>query len=301
MQNQIKPIHWATVSFLGFIWGSTFLVQKLALSGITPFWLAAVRITLGAIVLTTFWQLRGGKLFETTPTRLNWFAVFVVGSFSSAFPFMLLSWGQQHVSSGFTGVSMAAVALMVLPLAHIFVPDSRLTIDKLVGVVIGFVGVALLVGGTAFASTDADLEWAGRIACLTAALCYSISTITMRGLPKIDPIGLAAVMVIVGAGVSITAAVIVEGAPQMPDVTTLGYLVILGLFPTALANLLLVFVVRSAGPVFMSLVNYQVPVWSIVLGALVLSEPLPPSMIYALILILCGMAISQWKALRALF
>jgi drug/metabolite transporter (DMT)-like permease len=78
-------------------------------------------------------------------------------------------------------------------------------------------------------------------------------------------------------------------------------LAFLGLVPTAAANLLRVTVVRSAGPVFMSLVNYQVPVWSVVLGALLLSEPLPPALIGAMALILAGVALSQFGALRRLF
>ena len=78
-------------------------------------------------------------------------------------------------------------------------------------------------------------------------------------------------------------------------------LAFLGLVPTAFANLLRVLVVRSAGPVFMSLVNYQVPVWSVVLGALILAEPLPPSLLYAMALILAGVGLSQYGALRRLF
>lgn len=78
-------------------------------------------------------------------------------------------------------------------------------------------------------------------------------------------------------------------------------LAFLGLVPTAAANFLRVLVVRSAGPVFMSLVNYQVPVWSVCLGALILNEPLPPSLIWSLALILCGVALSQYGAFRRLF
>ncbi len=96
-------------------------------------------------------------------------------------------------------------------------------------------------------------------------------------------------------------ALILEGLPQMPTLEILGVLAFLGLVPTAAANFLRVLVVRSAGPVFMSLVNYQVPVWSVVLGALILAEPLPPSLIYAMGLILLGVGISQYGALTRLF
>ena len=87
----------------------------------------------------------------------------------------------------------------------------------------------------------------------------------------------------------------------MPSPEILGVLAFLGLIPTAGANFLRVLVVRSAGPVFMSLVNYQVPVWSVVLGGLILGEALPRSLLLALTLILIGVGLSQYGALRRLF
>jgi len=97
------------------------------------------------------------------------------------------------------------------------------------------------------------------------------------------------------------AAWIVEGPPPSVDGQTLAVLALLGLVPTAGANILRVVVIRTAGPTFMSLTNYIVPVWSVVLGAWILSEPLPPSLLWALALILAGVFLSQWGALRRLF
>ena len=86
-------------------------------------------------------------------------------------PFMLISWGQQYVTSGFAGISMAAVALIVLPMAHLMVPDERLNPRKILGFLIGFAGVLVLIGPRAFSSTGADLETLGRLACVGAAAC----------------------------------------------------------------------------------------------------------------------------------
>ena len=225
----------------------------------------------------------------------------MIGALSSAVPFMLLAWGQQFVTSGFAGVSMAAVALIVLPLAHFLVPGEQLTLRKGLGFVIGFVGVCVLIGAQAFETTGTSMEPAGRAACLGAASCYAISSILMRRLPPVDPIGLSTLLLLIGAALVVPMAVIVEGWPPLPDTTTILVVIALGLIPTAAANLLRVLVVRSAGPVFMSLTNYQVPVWSVVLGAMVLSEPLPASLTASMTLILLGVAISQWGALRRLF
>lgn len=298
---QITPMSWVLVAILGFVWGGTFLVTEIALEGMTPFWLAASRIVFASIVMSAVWALIGFRLFAAPVGKPVWRSMLTIGALSSAVPFCLLAWGQQFVTSGFAGVSMAAVALIVLPLAHFLVPGERLTPRKVAGFLVGFVGVVILIGAQAFESTGASLELPGRIACISAAGCYAISSILMRRLPDADPIGLATVLLIIGAVVTVPVALWQEGLPEMPSARIWMVLAFLGLVPTAAANFLRVLVVRSAGPVFMSLVNYQVPVWSVVLGALILSEPLPSSLLTALILILIGVGLSQFGALRRLF
>jgi len=295
-----RPADWLMVAALGLVWGSTFMVLELALRGITPFWLAAGRIGFASALMVVIWGAMGWRLFNGPAGKGDWGAVLAVGAMSSAVPFMAISWGQQYVTSGFAGGSMASVALLVLPLAHFLVPGERLTLRKLVGFAIGFVGVVILIGGQAFDSSGAGLEWAGRLACLFAASCYAISSVLVRKLPAVDPIGLATVLLLIGSAIVLPAAWIVEGPPPMPSAETAGWLILLGLVPTAGANLLRVLVIRSAGPTFMSLTNYQVPVWSVLMGAVFLSEPLPPSLLGALVLILIGVALSQWGALRRL-
>lgn len=298
---EINAKSWLMIALLGLTWGGTFMIIEIALRGVSPFWLAAGRITFGALLTTFVWQLRGGRLFNAPLTGGQHTALWVIGMLSSAFPFMLLSWGQQFVTSGFAGVSMASVPLMVLPLAHLMVPGERLTLRRFIGFAIGFVGVAVLIGAQAFSSSGAALELPGRFACVAAAGCYALSSVLMRRLPDVDPVGLSAVLLLIGAVAVVPAAYIVEGPPPMPDQATLWAVAFLGLVPTAGANLLRVAVVRSAGPVFMSLVNYQVPVWSVLLGAWILSETLPDSLIWALLLILCGVGLSQFGALTRLF
>lgn len=298
---QITLTSWLMIATLAFVWGGTFMVTEIALTDMPPFWLAACRVGLGAIVLTAVWAWRGFTLFAAPPDARQICALILIGAISSAVPFALLAWGQQYVTSGFAGVSMASTALIMLPLAHFFVPGERMTWRRMAGFVVGFVGVVTLIGTQAFDQTGAGLETAGRIACLCAAGCYATSSILMRRLPAVDPIGLAAMLLVTGALLSIPTAALIEGAPPLPSPNIMAVIVFLGLFPTAAAALLRVLVVRSAGPVFMSLVNYQVPVWSVVLGALILAEPLPPSLLSAMTLILAGVCISQWGALRRLF
>lgn len=298
---RITAASWIMVATLGLTWGGTFLFMELALRGFTPFWLASGRVIFASLVMTAVWGMMGFKLFDGPASKGNWINLCIIAALSSAVPFTLLGWGQQYVTSGFAGVSMAAVALIVLPLAHFFVPGEALNLRKVIGFVIGFIGVVILIGAQAFETTGNDLEALGRVACLGTAVCYAISSILLRRLPAVDPIGLATVLLLIGALFIVPVAIYIEGWPDSPPAESWAVLAFLGLVPTAAANVLRVLVVRSAGPVFMSLVNYQVPVWSVVLGAYFLNEPLPPSLIGALGLILAGVALSQFGALKRLF
>ncbi len=296
--QDIHPKYWGMIATLGFVWGSTFLLIELALEGMSPLWLATARICFATILLTVFWGFRGFRLFHDK-TAYGRLAIASIGS--SALPFFLISWGQQHVTSGFTGICMTAIALMILPLAHFFVPGERMNLRKVIGFVMGFVGVALLIGGKAFESSGADQELLGRFSILGATASYAICSIIVRQLPPVDSVGLATMLLWFGAIVILPIALITEGLPQAIDGQTFAIVAVLGLIPTAAANLLRVMVVRGAGPTFMSLTNYQVPVWAVVMGALVLGEPLPPSLLWALALILGGVSLSQYGALRRLF
>ncbi|MFP7673519.1 DMT family transporter [Marivita sp. S0852] len=298
-QPEITPANWGMVATLGLVWGATFLFIELALTGITPFWLAAGRIGFACVLTLAIWLWLGRKLFLTDETA--WGALIISSILNSAVPFMLLSWGQQTVTSGFAGVSMAAVALIVLPLAHFSVPGERMTLRRVVGFGVGFVGVTVLLGGQVFASSGDPLEPFGRLACVSAAACYAVSSVIVRKLPPIDPFGLSALTLVFGSLVVFPAAIIVEGAPVMPSTDILLIIAVLGLIPTAGANLLRVFVIRSAGPVFLSLVNYQVPMWSVILGIVILGEPFKPILLLAMALILSGLFVSQWGALKRLF
>jgi len=289
------------VGLLGLTWGSTFLVIELALTGIGPAWLAASRISFAAALMIAVQTWRRAPLFLEPAAGKPWVILAVIALLSSALPFSLLSWGQQYVTSGFAGVSMAAVALMVLPLAHYLVPGEGLNWRKVAGFAVGFAGVCVLIGGQAFDTSGAAREPVGRAACLAAAGCYALSSVLMRRLPPVDPVNLSGVLLLIGAVGVLPFAVFFEGLPPRLTGETVFWIVLLGLVPTAGANVLRVVVIRQAGPTFMSITNYIVPAFSVVAGWLVLSEPLPGSLLMALVMILLGVGLSQYGALRRLF
>ena len=289
--------NWLSIFALGVIWGGTFMVVAVALQGYGPLTVACARTTLGALTLLVLMRYMRRQFPTMTRQMIKYLCL--IGILNTALPFALLSWGQQYVPSAFAGISMAALPLFLLPLAHVFT-DEKLSLNKTVGVILGFVGAAILVGPGVL-RLGTGWEPLGQIACLTAALCYAISSIMTRRCPPIDPIALAAATLVVGAVVLIPAMLAIEGMPQVSGTIPTLAIILLGIVPTALAALLRVMTIRTAGAVFMTLVNYQVPLWSMLFGVLILNEVLPLRFFAALAIILCGLAVSQWASLRKLF
>lgn len=293
---------WILLAILGLIWGSSFAGAKYALLGFEPLTIAAGRIALGALLLTGVSYALGHGLPKITGAadRRIWLHALGMALFSNVVPFSLLNWGQQYVDSGFAGISMAVVPLFVLPLAHFLIPGDRMTILKTIGFCLGFVGVLILIGPAALVAGDADLVAFGRLACVAASCCYATGAIITRLSPQVHPIAFASAGLVLGALIAVPLALWVEGLPEMSaqEPIALAALVYLGVFPTALATFMLVYIISTVSPTFLSLVNYQVPVWAAILGVVLLAETLPAAFLAALALILCGLAISQFGPKR---
>jgi len=260
---------------------------------------AAMRLAIGAILLLAVMAVRGLRppSFDTPTDRRIWLHIVIMAGLTNAVPFTLLNWAQLSVTSGFAGITMAVVPLLVLPLAHVLLPDDRMTLMKLIGFVVGFIGVVILIGPAAFFEGDASAL--PRLACVTAACCYAIGSINTRLCPPVPTISYSALGLTLGALALVPLALLQEGLPGAPSALGLSGVLFLGVFPTALATLMLVAIITSAGPSFLSLVNYQVPIWAVVFGVLILSETLPGQFLGALALILAGLAISQFFKRRS--
>lgn len=302
--SQPDRTSWMILALLGLIWGASFMGVSIALRGFGPLSVAAWRIALGASVLLIVAWGSGRRmpgLFAPQGLAI-WAAAVAMGLFSNALPFFLLSWAQNHVASGFAGVSMAAGPLITLILAHFVIAEERLSLRRLIGILIGFAGVAVLIGPSALQARGGDFENIARLTCIAAAACYSIGSIVARVCPEVDRRAFSAAALVSGAVLIMPFALWKEGLPTTPPPReAVAALILLGIIPTALAQFLLVILVRRAGPTFLSLVNYQVPVWSVILGAAFLGEDLPSSLIWAMILILIGVAVSQFGALFRMF
>lgn len=297
-------LDWLILATLGLMFGASFMGVSVALQGFGPLSIAAYRIALGAAILVAFAKASGRRMPPLSAANglAIWGAAITMGAFSNAVPFFLLGWAQEHVASGFAGVSMAAMPLITLVLAHFLVAGEQITLRRLIGILIGFIGVVVLIGPSAFETTGMAQENLARLVCLAAGACYAIGSIVARLCPDVDRRAFAATTLVAATVMILPIALWREGLPaEMPAVLPALSVVLLGIFPTALAQILLVILVRRAGPTFLSLVNYQVPLWAIFLGALILGEALPSSLIWAMLLILIGVAISQFGALTRLF
>ena len=204
----------------------------------------------------------------------KWFAG--LGLIGHAIPFFLISWGTQFISSGLSGVLMGSIPLFVIVLAHIFLPDERLTPMKTLGFVIGFAGLMIVLGPEKLLRFEGQgMALVGEMAILIACICYAVHGLLARRIPFQGPVEQAAAVCLSGGVMGLIFAVLY--APHgLSAATPLAYLCVIGLgiVPTAIATLLVYAIVRSAGVSFVAYSNYLVPVYALGLGAVVLGETL---------------------------
>ncbi len=281
---------WLSLLALTALWGSSFLLNEIALASFAPSVLVAGRIIIAAALIFAYLRLSGGSL--PLPGRA-WWPMVVLAIFGSVLPFHLVAWSQQYIDSSLAGVLMAVMPLFVLTLAHFFIPGARLTPYRAVGFVIGFAGVVFIIGPDFARGFDGNVALWGAIAVLGAALSYSISTIYARRLGAGDPVRRSAGMLIVASILSLPTAAVDLPAIVTPSLGATVALGILGLLATGFATLLYFRLVQGPGPTFLSLVNYLVPAWAVIAGALFLDETLSLSVFVGLSLILCGIALSE--------
>lgn len=287
--ESLGAFNWLLIIALGVIWGSAFMSVAIALTGYPPIWTAALRVSIGALAIVAAGGVLGQPLSAIARTPRGWHYTIAIGLITATIPMLLLTWGIQHVPSAFAGIAMGAVPLLILPLAFVFSPDEGIGPRRIAGVTLGFVGLAILVGPGAFGTGHALAQ----LACVGAACCYAIGSITTRRAPKMPPLAFAGGTLLVGSLAMLPLAWAIEGPPALAPLRPTLALIYLGLFPTGLAALIRLRVITTAGSVFMSQTSYMVPIWSAVFGVALMGETLPPSIFAALALILTGIAISQ--------
>jgi drug/metabolite transporter (DMT)-like permease len=284
----------ALLIVLSAIWGSSFLFIKLGVDELEPAVVALGRVTVGAAILLPIAAARGG-LGRLRP-HLSVLAV--LGALNNAAPFWLLGFAETRIDSGLTAVIQAAAPIFTVLLAIRLDPSQRATGTRLMGIGVGFVGVALLVG------VQSGGQVVGALAVLGAALCYAVSALfagtRARGIPSLH---IAAGQL--GFGVLFLAPL---GLLQLPDeappAKAVLAVVALGALGSALAYVLYFAIIARAGASRAILVTYLVPAFALVYGAVFLDEEVTATAVAGLVLVLAGTTlatgVTRLRAARSL-
>ena len=272
---------WALFGAVSVIWGMPYLFIKLAVEEMSPSLVAWSRLAIAAVVLVPI----AWKLGALRGLGARWRTLAVFAAVEMAVPWPLIGFGEVRISSSLTAILIAAVPLVVALLALRFDHSERPTPTRLVGMLVGFAGVAALVGIDIGGRTD---ELVGAAAILLAAVCYAIGPmIVKRRLSDVDPLGpVAASLAIATVLVTPFAAADLPEAPLSAD--ALASVAVLGLVCSALAFLLFFRLIAEVGPGRATIITYINPVVALALGVAILGESVTAGAVVGLLLILAG-------------
>ena len=290
-----RLLDWCFLLALVVMFGSAFLLTKIAVQDIPPVLVVAGRIVIGALILCmlAMWQ---GQSFSSLIAY--WKIIIVLALTGNCVPFFLITWGQQYVDSGLAGILMAMMPLSTILLAHFFVSGEAITANKLIGFVVGFVGVVILM--LPQINADTQYQWLNLLAMLSilcGAISYAINSVIAHQLPNIS-LTLLSSGVLMAASVLILPISIWSSYGWIPDVSNsaLLALLILGLFPSGIATIVYFSLIRRAGAAFMSQTNYLIPLWAVFIGVVFGHEYISLNAMIALAVILSGIALAQRKS-----
>jgi len=270
---------------LAALWGASFLFIKVAVRELTPATLIVGRLGLAALTLALLVPFAVGTGETMRQLRANAGWLVMVALVNTAIPFWLLSWGETRIDSGLASIIQASVPIFNALIAFVAFREVRVTGVRLVGVGVGFVGVALLVGA------QPEGKVLGALAVVGMAFCYGVGgLLTGRYLGDAQPfvVALASTAIATLVWLPVGAA---EAPAHMPGWKTIGSVVMLGVPGTALAYLLFFGLITGAGAAFTSLVTYLIPPIALAYGSIFLDERFGAAALGGLALILAGVAL----------
>ncbi|MDJ0909275.1 MAG: DMT family transporter [Woeseiaceae bacterium] len=274
---------WAMLALLSFLWGCSYFLIEIALE-LPVLLLVAVRIMLAAVVLWAYVLLRG----EQIPKQLSvWTAFLVMGLLNNVIPFSLIVWGQTEITSSLASILNATTPLFAVLIAAVWLRDEPVTPAKIIGVVIGFVGVSVMIGPGAL--TEIGGEVLAEIAVVLAGLSYACAGAFGRRFHRLN------LSPAVAAAGQVTMSSLVLGAvvllthdfsvPLNASITAWAAVAAMAVFSTAFAYLLYFRLLATAGATNLMLVTFLIPVTAILLGVFLLQETLSAYEIGGMLLI----------------
>jgi len=288
---------WGLLIILSLLWGGAFFFAAVALKEVTHHGLAFFRVLIAAFALgLTAMLLR-------LPLPRSWAAwrdVAMLALFSTAIPFTLLYWAQTHIPSGLAAILNAMTPIFTILVAHFCTSDEKIDGQRLFGVLAGIGGVAIIVGPSGLGHQGGDIL--AEAAVLGAGLCYAFASVFGRRFAGQAPVMLSFMQMAV-ASVYLLPVMLLAGPPlrvPVPGLSTIGAVIALGLFSTALAFVMFFRILTRAGATNAILVTLLVPISAILLGVLVLGESLALRQFGGLTLIVLGLLVNDGRPLQFL-
>ncbi len=278
---------------LALLWGSNFLLIRVALQGLSPFSIVAARMLLGAGVLLAVVGVRHLRL----PTGWRvWGHLGVAAVIANIVPYFLFAWAEQTVPSHVAGALNATTPLFTLGIAIAVGQEERATRRRIAGLLLGFAGAVTVLEPWRQAGLEGSL--AGEAACLVAAASYGLSYVYVRryligrGLP---PLVLAAGQLTATVAILVLAAPLFAFGPLDLSPAVLASVIALGMLGTGAAYILNYRLIQDEGATTASTVTYLLPVVAVVLGFLVLGEPVTWSLLAGSVAVLLGVAVAEGR------
>ena len=275
---------------LSALWGSSYLFIKVAVDEVEPAAMVMFRLVLAGVVLTGLLVAQRGLRQAIADVRATGRAGLVLGVTNASVPFWLIAWGEKHIDSGVAAIANATVPIFVALLAIRMRPAERSSGQRLAGILLGLVGVAVLTG------VHPEAGWwgvLGTLAVVGSSVCYAFSNLfTQARFTGTAATVIAVTAITVGAVCSLPFG-IAQLPAELPSWEAIGSIVALGLGGTALAYLVHYRLVTRYGSARSSLVTYLIPVFALFYGATILDEPVRVTSLVGLALVLGGVALGS--------
>ncbi len=283
------------LSALGVIWGSSFFAIEIALISFDPNHISSCRIIIGLLTLIFFSLLFRIKIVTKKKTTPYWISCLGVALFSNVIPFTLLAIAQDHLTSIFVGLCMSTIPIIILVFAHFLSEDEKINTKRSIGIALGVFGTVLLISsksginGNSFSLGGQIFVWL----CILAPFCYASGAIIIKRSVQSDYMEFSTHSLLIASLISAPIFLLTGELPSSFNINSIIAILYLGIFPTGIATIILVSLIKNEGAVFISLVNFKVPIWSTIFGVFLLKESIPSNFSISFLLILSGILICQ--------
>src|SRR5438132_3702455 len=297
IRAQMNRGDWLILGTLAVIWGGAFFFIGVAVRHVPPLTYVWLRLTIAASAMWLVLRFRGEKLGLP---RSAWGSILLLALLNNALPFTLFGWGQTHIASGLASILNATTPIWGVVVAHVLTQDERMNPRKIAGVLLGFGGVATMIGPSLLSSLGTNAL--AQLACVTASLSYALAAVWARRFRAqgISPLSVTTGQLTAGALMMLPLSMLVDRpwTHALPPLTAWGAIAALALFCTALGYVLYFRLIATSGATNALLVTLLVPPVAILLGALFLNETLAPQDFLGLGLIALGLAAIDGRLLR---